>query len=104
MPIKPFASVCALCGGNVRLEEAKIDSYGQTVHEDCIVDKMIQDANGPTRQQSPARTARSWTEIANELAVEPDPERALKLADELNRALDSLSSSRAKKLKTENGE
>lgn len=47
-PTLPFlAPLCAICGHPVKLENAKADSFGRTVHDDCYIQVIAR--KPPTR-------------------------------------------------------
>lgn len=36
-----LASICAICGREVSLEQCKVDEYGAAVHDGCYVKKVL---------------------------------------------------------------
>ena len=40
MKMRSGVSVCMICGGEVKLEQCKIDEEGGAVHEDCYSKKV----------------------------------------------------------------
>lgn len=40
-PVPPSYVICSICHKPVTLETTKVDEYGQAVHEECYIPKII---------------------------------------------------------------
>ena len=76
---------CRICDQPVAAENAKTDSSGNAVHEECYAAKLgAEQAVG----DSHGKPSRPWILVAAEVTHEQDPQRLAELVAELNQALD----------------
>lgn len=77
-PMASLARMCWICGTAVSLEDCKIDEHGNVVHGKCYAAKMRSRYDGGLRP---------WRQIAQDLSVEHEAKRCMRLALELIEAL-----------------
>jgi hypothetical protein len=43
--------ICSICNEPIRLETSKTDENGQSVHEDCYIQRLLASLNDPPNPQ-----------------------------------------------------